>query len=56
MSRDIVDKPAFQLLFVLECRFLLFRGLGRVSLFPVGPLIVAGCVDVVLGDHFAGFG
>ena len=56
MSRDIVDKPASQLLFVLGCRFLLFCALGWVSLFPVRPLIVAGCVDVVLGDYFAGFG
>ena len=56
MSRDIVDKPASQLLFVLGCRFLLFCALGWVSLFPVGPLIVTGCVDVVLGDYFAGFG
>ena len=39
VSRDMFDKPTSHLLFVLGCRFLLFCSLGRVSLFPVGPLI-----------------
>ena len=63
MSRDIVDKPASQLLFVLGCRFLLFCGLGRVSLLPEGPLIgieeVAGKSDLLqTGLHltYASFG
>ena len=53
MSRDIVDKPASQLFLFWGAGFrVLDLGVGR--LFPVGLLIVAGCVDVVLGDDFSG--
>ncbi len=49
----MVDKPVPRFLFFEAPVFVL--GQWGLAFSPVWFLVVAGCVDVVLGDDFAGF-